>query len=330
MDKIKLFEKTNQIIQLPKGISDQNKSSYDGWLKYNEMPEIYQYEVSNAYVSPYGLAYKNGRLIKEVLYDMYAKSATPFTFYKKIVLRKVKTVTEPCVLFHHGYYDNYYHWYTECLPRLFVLKEHLKDALIILPKKLKKFHLETLQWFEFKGIVYCDQHEIIKTKKLLFSNFTAKHFGTHRQEVLKNMVAYIKSKIKIEEINVPNIYTPRSRAPKRNCVNEAEVFAVLNNHGFESILMDDLTQEQQISLFINAKNVAGVHGSSFVNLMYMKQGRIIDFMEKRHCDLCYSNMATIFNQEYYVLESEGAGNHTDFRDDDIIVDTDHLSKLLNN
>lgn len=30
MDKIKLFEKTNQIIQLPKGISDQNKSSYDG------------------------------------------------------------------------------------------------------------------------------------------------------------------------------------------------------------------------------------------------------------------------------------------------------------
>jgi capsular polysaccharide biosynthesis protein len=329
MNKVKIFEEAHQQIQLPKGISEQNKHHYDDWLKYTELPAIYKYEVSNAYVSPYGLAFKNGRLIKEVLYDMYAKSATPYTFYKKIILRKVKTVADTCVLFHHGYYDNYYHWYTECLPRLFVLREQLKDALIILPKKLKKFHLETLQWFELKGIVYCEPDEIIKAKKLLFSNFTAKHFGTHRQEVLKEMVAYIKSKIKIQEINVPNIYTPRSSAPKRNCVNEAEVLAILKEYGFESILMDDLTQEQQISMFINAKNVAGVHGSSFVNLMYMKQGRIIDFMEKRHCDLCYSNMATIFNQEYYVQESEGAGNHTDFRDDDIIVDTNLLSKLFN-
>ncbi len=330
MQKKKLFSQKEFSFKLPINIKNNEVDRFESWKvkAKNGFPEIFEYTVSNVYVSPFGLLFKNGFIIKEALYDGH--KATPFTFYKKFLTSNVRKISETCIVFHHAWYDNYYHWYTECLPRLFILKHHHQNSVLILPEELKRFHNETIAFFDFKDIIYCSLTEIIKCKEVIFTNFTTKNFGVHRNEIMISMANYFKYRAKLSTVNIKNIYTPRTKAPKRNCVNEQEVLAILREFEFESIIMDDLSQTEQISLFANAQNIIGVHGSSFINLMYMNnKGVIFDLIEKRHKDLCYSNLAHIFGIDYVLIESEGVGNHSDFRDDDIKVNSSTLKKLLN-
>lgn len=330
MQKEKLFSEKKHILQLPLNLKKEEMIRFKDWEKKDTYTEVFEYKITNTYVSPFGLLFKNGFLVKEALYEMYANTANSLTFYKKILTNKVKTINDTCIVFHHAWYENYYHWYTECLPRLFALKKYHKNSVLILPEDLKRFHHETIAFFEFKDIIYCKMTEVIKCKELIFTNFTTKGFGNHRSEIIKDMASFFQSKTTKSLSNISNIYTPRSKAPKRNCVNEKDVLAILKEFQFESIVMDDLSQMEQISLFTNAKNIIGVHGSSFVNLMYMKpKGAIFDLIEKNHKDLCYSNLANIFEINYLLIESDGVGNHSDFRDDDIIVDSLNLKKTLN-
>lgn len=143
------------------------------------------------------------------------------------------------------------------------------------------------------------------------------------------MAAFFKSKVKVTQTVIKNIYTPRSKAPKRNCKNEQEVLALIKDYGFESFVMDDLSQSEQIELFSSEKNVMEVHGSSYVNLMYSDGSlTIFDLIERNHKDLCYSNMATIFGVDYVLVESQGVGPKENFRDNDIIVDLKSLNSYL--
>ena len=325
-----IYPSNIQNIQLPINLVESDWQRFSEWKTNEVQPAIYEYRLTNAYVSPLGLIFKNGSLVKESIFDMHKRNVNSLTFYKKILFGKVKYINESCIVGHHAWYDNYGHWNSECLPRIFALKQYHKDSVLILPEILKPYHEQILSFFDFKDVVYCKMDEVIKAKEVIFTNHTTNGFGNYRPEIFKEMVAFFKSKIVIKEYNLPNIYTLRPNAPKRRCVNEEHVLDVLKEFKFEPILMDNFTLQEQISIFCQAKNVVGVHASSFVNLMYMKPGGIVfDLIEKNHKDICFSNLANVFNIDYVLLESEGHGPEQSFRENDIEVDLKSLKINLN-
>ena len=129
--------------------------------------------------------------------------------------------------------------------------------------------------------------------------------------------------------HLKNIYTSRSKAPKRKCVNEAELISLLKKYDFEIVVTDDLSVAEQIELFGNANNVVAVHGSSFVNGLYMKNKSVIfDLIEENHNDLCFFNIANAMDVGYVYAKCKGVGPAANFRDNDIYVDIEQLDKLL--
>ena len=142
-------------------------------------PEVYLHSLNNAYVSPYGMVFKNGFIVDESLYDLNRNPLNVFSFYKKIIQGNVKTTDKECVVIHNSWYENYYHWCLEALPRLFAVKDRIARINLVLPANLKTFHHQTLVFFDIDSIIECADNELIRCASLSFSSFTAKGFGEH-------------------------------------------------------------------------------------------------------------------------------------------------------
>ena len=86
---------------------------------------LYLFTLKNAYVSPYGIVFKNGKVINQSIYKSdNSKIWTNFlSFLNKIVKNKVRVIEGDCLVISHSWYQNYYHWLIEITPRLFLMKD---------------------------------------------------------------------------------------------------------------------------------------------------------------------------------------------------------------
>jgi hypothetical protein len=315
----------------PLNFSPENSDIFNESTLRASHPSSYLFGVRNAYVSPYGIVFRNWLVERESVYKNHRSWKNALTFYKKIFLRKIVKTEKTCTVIHNGWYDNYYHWCMEALPRLFSMKDKVPELNLILPSDLKKFHQQTLSFFNINSIIPCKEDELVYAPSVYFTSFTTKGFGQHNPSLIREMSSFFKNKISpTGKFNhIKNIYTARTKAPKRKCLNEGELIDLLKKYDFEIILPDALTVSEQIELFGQVKNVVGVHGSSFVNSLYMKpESRIFDLIEQNHNDLCFFNMADAFDVRYVYVRCKGQGRDADFRDNDINVDIKKLDGLL--
>ncbi|EFH11829.1 glycosyltransferase family 61 protein [Teichococcus cervicalis] len=58
----------------------------------------------------------------------------------------------------------------------------------------------------------------------------------------------------------------------RNLLNEAEVAALLDRLGFESVALEDFSLSEQVALFRSAECVAGVYGGGLFNTLFCRAG----------------------------------------------------------
>lgn len=90
------------------------------------------------------------------------------------------------------------------------------------------------------------------------------------------------------------IYLSREDSSLRKIVNEDEVVKILEQNGFEKIVLTGMPVLEQISIFRNADIVVGGHGANLTNLIFSRPGTKVieitsDYMSK--------------NSRHYVLES---------------------------
>ena len=61
----------------------------------------------------------------------------------------------------------------------------------------------------------------------------------------------------------------------RKVLNENEVKNFLIKKGFSIIALSELSFSDQINLFHNAKQIVGLHGAGFANLIFSKPGTFV-------------------------------------------------------
>ena len=296
-----------------------------------KFPDVFLYTLRKAYVSPFGMVFNNGFTVNETIYAAHKSIRNIFSFYKKMVYGRIKKTDGNCVVINNSWYQNYYHWCTEALPRLFVIKDHVSNINLILPYDLSKFHLQTLDFFNIDSITYCDEHELVAAPLLHFTSYTSPGFGCHNPKLIRDMSAFFKRKTNASGhvSHSRNIYTSRSKSLKRKCINEDKLLHLLKKFDFEIVVPDNLSVIEQINLFSNAKNVLGVHGSSFVNCLFMNKDSVVfDLIENNHNDLCFFNLACALDVNYVYIRSNGVGPKQYYRDNDIIADIPNVKKLL--
>jgi len=120
------------------------------------------------------------------------------------------------------------------------------------------------------------------------------------------------------------IFLSRKGATNRNVVNEEEVMALLEPHGFVAVRGDRLCLADQISIFRGASHIIAPHGGALTNLMHARGGHLLELFQADHgVRPEFFQLATINGLSYrFLLCPNVAGAN------DIQVDVERLKEWL--
>lgn len=248
-----------------------------------------------------------------------------------LVWPKADYVDQKVVMAYNRYtINNYYHWLLEYLPRISVyidppnndFSDLFSDAKIILPPSPTPWMFKSLDMLGVKEdriiqpvgkqlrvdqLIFIPGFEQPYNVPLWAINWLRDKFSTHM------ITSDPKNK---------RIYVSRSRAIHRRVRNEKEVIDFLSNYGFVEYVLEDMSLEEQISLFSQAEIVVGPHGAGFSNLVFSTNATLIDLFEPTHVHPCFFNICYDTGQDYwYVMNEKVDRNH-------MLVDIDKLQRTL--
>lgn len=224
--------------------------------------------------------------------------------------------------------NNYFHWFTEVLPKVYFLKTYIPTFSVLLPSNYSSsFQLESLKILDIP-IIYFDGVAFLNTVYL--PDRQAPYSAHYNPFILRSMVADFKSKIECSYNLGPYIFITRRKAKIRKLANEVAVVKILNNLSFKIVEFETLSFYQQVSVASHAKIIVGCHGAGLTNLMFCEPGACIyEFsLEGETMDKCYYTLADACNLNYYYQFCPSANNSNDYYSSDLIVDTDLFAKSL--
>lgn len=279
------------------------------------VPYFYIRELPNAY------AFINREEVwtenKELILDHTTQKRNPMRsqfFINFKCAQKIKGCVAHLSL--SGLEDNYYHWLTECLSRLYLLKNaDIKPDYYIVNNALPF----QKQWLELLGInqkkiisSQSDENGLIQPDSLVITTFInnsipikyspdrISYYKMWLPSWIGEQYKEIAENIKVEPQN--NIYITRKNACYRKIINENELIPILDEYNFQIVDLDRLTVIEQIKVFRSAKVVVGIHGAGLVNMFFAgKTCRILEIYPKNYYDPSFRLQAKTLGLDYHYL-----------------------------
>ena len=222
--------------------------------------------------------------------------------------------------------NNYFHWMTEVLPSIVVMHQANPSIPLLIPSNYLQYSfirqsLERLK-IPFKTF---DVKSALKVKTLFA--IPVPHAGRFNEGLLHSFRDAFSNPI--NETVKPHrlLYISRDKAKRRKVSNQFELSSFLMSKGFEKVILEDYTLDQQMQIMNESKMVVSCHGAGLTNIMFMQKGQIvIELKSSNNNYWCYFSLARVFGLDYNYILCEGDDeNH---RDANIKVDLNLLSELL--
>lgn len=303
--------------------------------------ELLKFE--NVRVSSEGLIFAGGRILPESfayafeLDDWKRRSILKFLATNYFFRRPRKIESD--VLWITDYWSKgYFHWLTDALTRLYVVRDRLDQVVLMLPSEfeMRDFVRTALEVFGVKNYDFIRRDEVLLCSSLLLPTHTAPS-GHFRDEVIGGVRTKLLAAFGDSNYTGAGerIYISRRAAGRRRIVNEEEITPLLNKLGFQTIYAEDLSFPDQVKLLSRARYVVSNHGAGLTNMLFMKDGARV--LELRHVsdyvNNCYFVLASALKFDYFYqlcepkpdqAEAKTADPHTA----DLVVDAQELEKNL--
>ena len=200
--------------------------------------------------------------------------------------------------------ENYFHFYNDVLPKLFLIKDYcfdLRDFTIVISKKLfnkeyfqffltnswlkqLNFHAQDTEWISFEEVIFCKPY-----------THTKKYFETAVQLVRPITTPTRKSR---------RIFLTRTNNSLRFIENMKEIKHLLNLYKFEIVDSANMKVAHQIELFSDCEYLIAVHGAGIANIIF-RQGKPLTMLEIIHpseyIPFHYIMLAHIYDYHYNIL-----------------------------
>ncbi|MEL6645003.1 MAG: glycosyltransferase family 61 protein [Pseudomonadota bacterium] len=130
------------------------------------------------------------------------------------------------------------------------------------------------------------------------------------------------------------IYVSRADAGKRRVLNEAEIWPLFEERGFEFVTLDGLSVPEQLSLFASASMVAGPHGAGLTNMIFADAPLVFELLPADRWNLgVFSTLTNVIGGQYhaFIANQENASSLTIrslAEDNDYVVDPKRLAQAL--
>lgn len=235
----------------------------------------------------------------------------------------------------------YFHWMVDILPRLEILRRggwkwEQIDRFVVNQCR-QPFQLETLKRLGIpeSQIVESDRHPHLQADRLIVPSFPG-DLGMPSRWVLDFLRQTFLPKTSSVTSSSERIYISRAKAGYRRLFGEAEVISCLQAFGFVSVALEELSLDEQIHLFRNAKTIVGAHGSGFTNIIFCQPGtQIVEFVSPHYFRHYFGAISQQLGLQHYYLVGRS------FRCDplrhlmyinplieDFAIDLDALQKIL--
>lgn len=234
---------------------------------------------------------------------------------------------------------SYYHWMMEYLPKLRLLelyqKETGKEPSLLIESDPRDFVCDTLKAAGYDSTQYTewDQQET-RVEKLIITTHRP-HFFNYGTPELSNYNPSIKDFRWLRDrmrSNIPDsdtdldsikkVYISREEASReRMVINQNQLNAILEKHGFETYKLETLPFKEQLETFYKADVIVGPHGAGLLNMIFADDPIVIELFPESVIKPQFYFLADMFNFDYTSMVTKSEGNN-------LILDTDELNKLL--
>lgn len=294
-------------------------------------------QLENVTINPAGMLFQNRRMLSESLpvplsEHTWLDRRMKINLWLKNCLFKPRTVlAEEVVWFTDIWSSAYFHWMTDALCRLFVIREEVVGASLLLPKAFRqeKFTEPSLKPFGIREVRYLDRR--VLCERVRMPTHTAP-MGHYNDEVLRALRRFYTDYYQtlVEAPANDRIYVSRSKAQKRKILNEAEVIEVVQRHGFRVVSFEDCTFEEQAKCCLNARYLVSNHGAGLTNMLYLRAGGSVLEMRRRGDDHnnCYFSLASAMQLNYFYQLCDAENFSEDTHYANLTVDCQLLERNL--
>jgi len=257
------------------------------------------------------------------------KQRSLFKFLAVNYLRKRRPLESGALFITDDWSTGYFHWLSDVLPKLYLVRDRLKDLVLVLPHQLEKleFVQSSLRAFDVANSLFLSEGETILCHRIFVPTAVAPS-GRYDGHVIKRVRDRIVGFYGGSSTPHDLIYLSRSKARKRQVANEAEVISLLKPLGFRIVNAEDCSFEKQVKLASAARCIISNHGAGLTNILFMNPG--MNVLELRHradrTNNCYFALSSAMGLNYFYQTCHSAGADEDPHSADITVDIPTLKQ----
>lgn len=177
---------------------------------------------------------------------------------------------------------NYYHWMTDLLPRLLLIRKiSLPDfdhRSLIIHHPAAPYEADTFSLLNIpaRQVVRLKPFETAQADDLVVADYhnNAKAFSPWKRALLDEFKQSVVASSLMDQ-PTEKIYLYRGKQRKRCLIGEDRLVGVLKKQGFRVVDPQRLSLTEQISLAANARVVVGLHGAALANTIFCHEGTLV-------------------------------------------------------
>ena len=325
--------------QLPVNLEPGDLWLFEGEVR-RTLPESRLIEMRDVRISADGLLFKAGRILPESFAFPHLRDEWPRLGRLRVVLanyllRTSTRVDEGALWIVDNWSAGYFHWLADTLPRLFLVRQHVRDWTLLLPHYARAlpFVEPSLAPFGVGRVRHVDASEVLACRRLFVPTHVAPP-GHFNDEVIRSVRQLLVDAYGVGDAPADRLYISRSAARRRRVSNEADVLDVLRRFGFRILHAESCPFAEQVRAASASRYLVSSHGAGLTNMLFMRPGSHV--LELRHegdaVSNCYFTMASALELAYAyqtcASAEPGAPAHTADLHVDLRRLERHLERLL--
>ena len=321
--------------KLPVNFHEEHLSLFEGELE-RVIPETRLLKFENVLASPEGLLFKGTDILPESfafpnhLDEWRFRSVVKF-LVKNYAFRRRRTIEHESLWITDYWSTGYFHWVTDVLTRLWVVRDRLRALVLVLPGTYQtREHVQSsLRVFGATNVDFIKSREVVECRSLVMPSHTAPS-GHFNDDAIRGVRHLLLSAYGDTSGQEERLYISRRRAGRRRIINEAEVETVLHRFGFTTLHAEELSFEEQVRICSRARYIVSNHGAGLTNMLFMTEGGSV--LELRHesdrINNCYFTLSSALDLNYFYQTCRPQDAAADPHEAHLVVDTDRLEKNL--
>jgi hypothetical protein len=203
--------------------------------------------------------------------------------------------------------NNYFHWLVDSLPRIHLLKEsgcfNQVDWFLV-PRYHFSYQKETLQLLGITKdkIIEGDKYPHIQADTIIASTAPRGNFTIIPLWICDFLRSSFATFPKKTQQNYRYVYISRKDSAIRHITNEEALWVMLKNYDFNRIILNELTFQEQVNLFMSAEVILAPHGAGLINLAFCNKGtKVLEIFASGYVKATYYDIAQKMGLNYHFM-----------------------------